>query len=445
MNFPKLSDNPGLRVQKGVTSGADRISITQQTNLNHLDRSLREHWQLGQNILLCWCRVENGIQVLKAPHYFLGRFTATLSDCSSVDRLEALNGRFIRELITNSRVLSKREFAGAASRLELEPVTITLPLTLQHKRVINDTVDAMIKRYSINYVQSRAVLLFDIVGFSLVSPFEQTSQLNSLSHSLNSAHNKLRKQNININFSRTTTGDGYYVWHQNESPKANMELFQFMLLVLADNALARRAARSNSSAGLIAPSIRTGFHIGSHFEFYQVEGLNPGMNSYIVGDVTIELARMVDLARPGQIFIGEFETRAPTSQREEAYLVPATSQQFVDRASRQSQALLGVTLSGEHIDEIHCFLTGNTGASGGQSVRHYPITDKHGRTRNACNLRINIRVRESNRPLILGIQDGPMPRRSVRKSAFNLSARMSEKSSKVIKKRTEIDFSAIEE
>ena len=52
-------------------------------------------------------------------------------------------------------------------------------------------IEKMIRRYGINYVASRAVTLFDIVGFSLLTPFEQMTQLNSLSYSLNSAHAKM--------------------------------------------------------------------------------------------------------------------------------------------------------------------------------------------------------------------------------------------------------------
>lgn len=58
-----------------------------------------------------------------------------------------------------------------------------------------------------------------------------------------------------------------------------------MHLVLADNAIARSKARANT-----APQLRTCFYVGAHYEFYQCEGLNPTTFSYIVGDVTIELA-----------------------------------------------------------------------------------------------------------------------------------------------------------
>ena len=57
-------------------------------------------------------------------------------------------------------------------------------------------VEQLIKRYGLSYVDSRAVLLFDIVNFSLYTPFEQASQLNSLSYSLNSAHARMLEQDV---------------------------------------------------------------------------------------------------------------------------------------------------------------------------------------------------------------------------------------------------------
>ena len=391
-----------------------KLGIIETAALRYLDRTLKWHWNLGRNILLCWTTAAEGVQVLVAPHFFLGNFTASLTDCAPIDRLDALNGSFIRGLIAGSRYLPPADFKGAASRLELEPVLVTLPVPLLPRPAVVKAIDAIVKRYSITYVKSRAVLLFDIVNFSLVSPFEQTSQLNSLSYSLNSAHNKLLQNNIAVNFSRTTTGDGFYVWHQNVSPRANMELFQFMLLVLADNAIVQRAAREGPGVGQVAPQIRAGFHIGSHFEFFQVEGLKPGMNSFIVGDATIELARMLEKAGPGQVFMGEFNTQVPTSGREGAYLVTADTEGFVERANRQSQDLVGVNLSGKQVKALHCFLTGVNGVSGGQSVRRFCITDKHGRSRNAYNLRVNIRVSDNHTPIILGLQEGNSPKRGER-------------------------------
>lgn len=396
------ADNPA--------SGDDRDDdgqVIRQAQLAALEEALREQWRLGQNILLCGCATDEGLYVLVAPHYFLSNFSASLIDSSPVDRLELLNGRFIRQLISGRRLMGGEDFFSTARRLKLEPTLIPLPVTRVADLATLDAVEQLIKRYSISYVESRAVLLYDIVDFSLYSPFEQTSQLNSLSYSLNSAYNKLLKKNITIDFARTTTGDGFYVWNRDRSPRASVDLFQFMLLVIADNAIARRKSKSQSNT---VPLLRTAFHIGSHFEFYQVEGVNPTLHSYIVGDVTIELARMLDIAHPGQIFIGDFNTVVPTSLRESAFLVNADSQHFVERVAKHLENLRGLELSGERIEALNCQLTGETGVSAGQRVRRFRITDKHGRSRHAYNLRINIHTSGGRRPLILGIQGYYLPK-----------------------------------
>ena len=63
-----------------------------------------------------------------------------------------------------------------------------------------------------------------------------------------------------------------------------------MQLILADNAL----ARERSAEPRAVPRLRACFHVGSHYEFYQSEGPNLTSFSYLVGQVTIELARMID-------------------------------------------------------------------------------------------------------------------------------------------------------
>jgi len=87
---------------------------------------------------------------------------------------------------------------------------IKLDLPLGDTPEVLAAADAVIARYGIGYTESRGVLLFDIAEFSLYTPFEQASQLNSLSYSMNSAYNKLQREGVDVNFARTTTGDGYY-------------------------------------------------------------------------------------------------------------------------------------------------------------------------------------------------------------------------------------------
>lgn len=399
-----------MTVEPSAISASDE-QVLRAAQLRELEETLREQWRLGQNIMLCWCAQDEGIYLLVVPHYYLGQFSASLSDNSPTDRLELLNGRFIRQLISSRRLMSTEDFFSTAHRLELEPMLILSQINASSDAQTLAEAEELIKRYSISYVDNRAVLLFDIVDFSLYSPFEQTTQLNSLSYSLNSAHSKLLKKNIEIEFARTTTGDGFYVWNRSTAARASLDLFQLMLLVIADNAIARRKARGGSN---IVPLLRTAFHIGSHFEFYQVEGCNPTLHSYIVGDVTIELARMVEIANPGQIFVGDFHTVVPTSLRDGAFPVDVDTPHFVERVGKHLENLQGLDVSGEHVEALHCQLTGETGVSAGQKVRRFRITDKHGLSRNAYNLRINIHTSGGRRPLILGTQGYYLPKPDIR-------------------------------
>lgn len=368
------------------------LSDEQLDMLDQLEVQLREHWGLGQNIVLCWCMVKNGVMLLMVPHYFLGQFDISARDSSTVERNKILHTKFIRRLIASERRMEAEEFRSTARRFKIEPEFIHLSNSCGMGSSVLAAIDTLIKRYSISYVDSRAVLLFDIVDFSLFSPFEQTSQLNSLSYSLNSAYYKMLRRNIQIDFARTTTGDGFYIWNRSQDDMASSHLFQFMLLVIMDNAIAKRKSRGNT-----VPLIRTGFHIGSHYEFYQAEALNPGLQSYIVGDVTIELARMLENAEPGQIYIGDFHTQIPTSAREGAYLIWVKTPQFVERASRQLADNPSCT------EQLSCYVTGENGASGGETAKRFLITDKHGFSRYAYNLRINI-YRRYHDPIILGMQ-----------------------------------------
>ena len=380
----------------GSTNDSTELSTAQQGNVRYLEKALREHWNLGQKLLLCWAPTDSGIDVLMAPHYFLAQFSASLNDCAPVDRLEALNGSFIRKLISGVRQMNLREFESSARRLDLSPCHIKLPIPIQRDLAAQLATEAIARRYSISYVESRAVLLFDIVEFSRFTPFEQASQLNSLSYSLNSAYNKLLKHNINIEFARTTTGDGFYIWNRDTSAAANIHLFHFMLLVVANNTIAYGKGRPGT-----VPLIRTGFQVGSHYEFSQAEGLNPTVSSYIVGDVTIDLARMLESAGSGQIVIGDFVTSIPTSLREGAYLVEVDTIRFVERIRKNIELLKGLELSGEQVKSIHCYLTGETGPSGGETIRGFKISDKHGFSRLVYNIRINIRT-DSGSSVLMG-------------------------------------------
>lgn len=415
MKTPVSSDKSGSgKAQRGDGHSAARageaqnaITIVQRGNLKALETTLRRQWRMGQNIVLCWSADERGLLVIFVPHYFLGNYCAE-GDSATGDSAD--NEAFIRDLISGERRKTRANLFEISARLDVSPTFIKLDSALSEEPQVLQAVENVIKRYGLSYVENRAVILFDIVDFSLYTPFEQASQLNSLSYSLNSAYNKLLAQGIEINFSRTTTGDGYYVWNRDFSPSANQDLFVFMLLVVADNSVARAASRGHT-----VPAIRTGYHIGGHYELYQAEGVNPSVFSYIVGEVTIELARMLDLAQANQVLIGEFHCeqvpRGPSALKSIAAISAVT---FVSACNRVLPALQGILLSGKRIDAVSCHLTEALEPDGESRPRRFRIVDKHGLSRIAYNLQIEIDLQ--GRELSLGLDEKDLPGRAAAKS-----------------------------
>jgi hypothetical protein len=207
-------------------------------------------------------------------------------------------------------------------------------------------------------------------------------------------------QDVSINFARSSSGDGFYVWNRDDGLEANVNLYHFMHIVLADNAIARSKSVSKS-----VPRLRACFHVGSCYEFNQAEGLNPTTHDYIVGDVTIELARMIDAALPGQILVGDF-----LADLTDEDLDPVQSQAnldavtFLQRAQGNLAKLSGLEFSGEKVTAIKCYLTGEDMGAGHFNIRRLHIKDKHGLSRVAYNAKVNI-YRDSAQPILLGIED----------------------------------------
>ena len=385
--------SPYLDQIAGLTQ---EMGLRQRSNLVHLETCLNRYWSLGQNNILSWTPLDESLLILVVPHYAIADYTSPQNGASA----PKVSANFITELISGERQLSLPQMQKVARLLEVEPIRLKLRQPLSGHPVENQIIEKMIRRYSINYVASRAVTLFDIVGFGLLTPFEQMTQLNSLSYSLNSAHAKMLEQDVGINFARSSSGDGFYVWNRDDGLEANVNLYHFMHIVLADNAIARSKATSKA-----VPRLRACFHVSSCYEFHQAEGLNPTTHDFIVGDVTIELARMIDAAMPGQILVGDFLTNVSSEQfdpvQTQANLDAVT---FLQRAQGNLSKLSGLELSGERITAIKCYLTGEDMGGGQFNIRRLHIKDKHGLSRVAYNAKVNI-YRESAEPILLGIED----------------------------------------
>ena len=370
-------------------------------NIVVLDQSLYTLWNLGENLVFAWTPLPRGLRILLAPHPLLTEFAQGQADPEEAQR----RMRLLDGLLATQTHLPAPEFERIAAELSLAPLSIELPFEPETGLGL-DLIAAIVARYGIRLVEDRAVILFDAVGFSLLTPLEQVVQLNSLSCSVNAAYAKLLDREININFARTTTGDGFYIWNRMRGIEANVELYQLMQFILADNALAREQARRPGSV----PRLRACFHVGSHYEFYQSEGLNPTSFSYLVGQVTIELARMIERALPGQILVGKFNTLMRDEHSSE--VVRIDSVDFVERTRQPLKALNGLALAGAEIDEIACYLTGRRGeeGDGGEEfgISEFEIADKHGLPHRVYNAKINIHRRDGE-PIFLGLREDDLP------------------------------------
>lgn len=386
-----------------LAAGADLSALDPASlaELAELDRSLFQAWNMGESIMLAWSREPDGVCVLAAPHYRIVEPHRTGHGSGATHGYH----EEINQVLAGAKLIS----LDAMRRLRhtLGPDAHQVRVSLGTDSAVSaDLVTSLVTRYGVTRVNERAVALLDIVGFSLRTPFEQVAMLNSLSYSVNSACRQLLSRNVEIDFARTTTGDGFYLWNRTRSLEANIALYKLLMLILTDNAVARRKAN-----GFPVPALRAALHVGEHYEFYQVEGLNPTPFSYIVGHVTIELARMLAGALPGQILIGDFTladqsagSGASRASDDAARIGPP---EFIKRTAGMLDRLKGMEVAGDRIHDIRCYLTGDGTPEGGYRIRRYPITDKHGMAHWVFNAKLNIHL--SNRaPIFLGLQNGEL-------------------------------------
>lgn len=344
--------------------------------LEQLEATLQTQWRLGQSLVLCWAFDPSGLLTVVVPHYFLGNFTAPNEGLPE----PLANEAYVRDLLSGSRHKGHAEIFEIAARLGVAPSFIKLDRALGDDTDTISAIDALVKRYSIAHVEERAVALFDIADFSLFRPFEQASQLNSLSYSMNSAYTKLKREGVEVNFARTTTGDGYYVWNRDLGAFPNVDLLTFFLLVLIDNAVARQ----KSQVGTV-PILRSAFHIGSHYELSQAEGVNPTVFSYIVGDVTIRLARLIEQVPPGGIHMGQFSACLPESEELRA---PA---EFLNSARSELLSMSDLRMDERRLTGME-FLDWSVGEPAARAIE---FTDKHGLRQQALAAGLKISLNDS--------------------------------------------------
>src|SRR5690349_3911456 len=128
--------------------------------LREIDVAVHTSWKLGKNMVVGWMTDDNGIQVCLAPSY------RVLGAASAQPRL-----------ISGGRLMGAATFAEVCKVMQARPLKIALPFRIGTEKgkgdVDPEAIDNVIRRYSIVQTKYRGIMLFDIVGFSKVSPIEQ--------------------------------------------------------------------------------------------------------------------------------------------------------------------------------------------------------------------------------------------------------------------------------
>jgi hypothetical protein len=398
------------------------LNDRQKRVIQCIEAGLFQNWELGRNVILNWTLTEAGFVLLVVPCYRLATFLSHSPHSSHAGREENQSPslkntppeHLLKKLAAESRRLIHEDMREVASLLNVEPVVVKLPAPLTGRSVPTEIVDDLVRRYSISYVESCAAILFDIVGFSLYSPIEQVLILNSLAYSINSAHSKLLAQEIDVDFTRSSTGDGFYLWNRAETMQGNINLYHLMQLVLADNTISRSKAKNN-----IVPLLKTAFHVGSCYEFYPSEKLHPTNDSYIVGDLTIELARIIENTLPGQILVGDFHAKIKLNEHTDAEMVESNTIGFIKQLRYSMSNLHGTRISGQSIKSIECYLTGEKMDNDQFAVSKYSINDKHSKKHSVYNAKVNI-YRTEGKPVCLGKQENELQEFQAKRDHVNM-------------------------
>jgi len=352
-------------------STADVATIT-----TSLRQGLTRLWRFGSNALVAWTPSATGIEILTVP-------TIRLFE----------QGHLHRRIFAGDRLASRRTFAEIAEALNIQPIEFRLaaPVGASVGEIPIESVEGTISPFTVTRTEQRAVFLIDIVGFSKLAPEQQASQLTTMEFALNLASEMMNRRGDKVSLHRSTTGDGFYVWNADKGLEADVALFGTMALFLTFIGSLKRTASSSS-----VPTVRTCFGIGSHYTYRQPNSDGLLVNEFIVGDVTISLARLIDTARANQILVGGFTRRADNGG---AHGVA----EFLELALARLSWMQGFSVLGATIDRITLYLTGPRAEDGGFRAQRLRVVDKHGIKHDCFNLKLNV-FPSAGEPFYYGLQ-----------------------------------------
>jgi hypothetical protein len=336
-------------------------------------------WSFGSNSLVAWTATRLGIDIISVPKV---RLFNTKNPHNNVFR--------------GSRNLEKGLFQEVSQSLDSEPMEIRLDFNIGDDEIgltVNE-VEEIFQNYATFKTDHRAVLLLDIVGFSKHTPEAQASQLSTLEFALNIAEESCKQKNLPMEMRRSTTGDGFYIWNRKTGPNADVALFVLMKLFLTFYSGLKRAITEKNAA----PDIRTAASVGSHYSFYA-----PGRDilytsdEYIVGDVTINVARLIGKTNTHQIVIGAFNRPGPPGEPE------YNPERIIEAASKKLQEFQGMPLFGSPVQRFSSYITGPKKKDGEYKNQKMRVIDKHGFEHICYNAKVNVFL-EDDDPYFIGLQ-----------------------------------------
>ena len=155
-------------------------------------------------MLLAWTYSAESLHFLAVRHYAIPELVRGSADGNG-GMLEET--QFVNDVLAGPKYLAGEEFARVCRAFNRVPEVVRSGLAIADEHVAA-LVSDMVRVYGVSLVRDRAVMLLDAVEFSLQSPLDQMAMLNSLAFSVNSAYGQLLSKDIQIDFARSTTGDG---------------------------------------------------------------------------------------------------------------------------------------------------------------------------------------------------------------------------------------------
>ena len=348
--------------------GKNRTSSHKDPLLTKINDLFFELWSFGSNALVSWSATRHGIEILSIPKI----------------RLFTLKEPHER-VFTGSRRLDPEHMRSVAKSLEVQPVEIRLdfPIGDDKAGLNHDDVGNLFENYTTMKTSHRAVVLLDIVGFSKHTPEAQASQLSTLEFALNIAEESCKQKLLPIEMRRSTTGDGFYIWNRRTGPDADIALFVLMSMFITYYTALKRGIREKDAT----PELRAAASIGSHYTFFNPRRNAVDSDEYIVGDVTISVARLIGKTKSNQIVIGAFSR--PGHDGKLVY----SAEHVVGLANMELEKFRGMHLFGNPVDRFAFYLTGPKRQDGSYVNQRMRVVDKHGFEHLCYNAKVNVFVK----------------------------------------------------